>query len=71
VTIEQVGGTADTNPFHDHRVMLISSKDITGLVEGDRDTLQRIVASFAACPPVWADEDAIAWLTTRQMRAIA
>lgn len=66
--VELVGGTAKTAKWHDHRVMLISPQDITGLVGGDRDTLQRIVASFAACPPVWADEDAIRWLTSRQMR---
>jgi hypothetical protein len=71
MSIEQVGGTAETNPFHDHRIVLLSPAQAVGLRHGDVAIGKQVYDAFCAAPAVWHDEDAIRWLTSRQMRRIA
>jgi hypothetical protein len=74
VNVERVGGTADTNPWHDHKVMLVSP-DIAEIIDFYRDSGRRphllvaarkFIAAFHTAPAVFADDDAIRWFTNRQ-----
>jgi hypothetical protein len=76
--VEQVGGTAATSPWHDHRVMLVSptiaaivmlagmGQPIDAVLRGDAE---EFASQWRRTPRVHADEDAIRWLTARQARA--
>jgi hypothetical protein len=74
VKVERVGGTAATNPWHNHRVMLVSPKVVRGIEwaisdEPDAPIVQPVQAfldAFHAAPRVHLDDDAIRWLCERQ-----
>jgi hypothetical protein len=67
--IEQVGGTAATNPWHDHRLVLLSPADIELVRSGDEEAVERLRVAFGAAPPIWGDELSIRLLVERQMGA--
>jgi hypothetical protein len=71
MSVEQVGGTADSNPWHDHRVVLLSPAQAVGIRHGDVAIGEQVYDAFCAAPAVWHDEDAIRWLTSRQMQRLS